>query len=111
VCDHHSMRASSDLGVFLRDVEIGGSANAVGLSPITYVNAVTTPSLILHGQDDQRCPLAQAELWYARLRDNGVPAKMVVYPGGSHLFILNGPLSHRRDYNQRVVEWVTRHTA
>ncbi|MDQ0643444.1 S9 family peptidase [Microbacterium murale] len=109
VCDHHAMNASSDLGGFLRDLEIGGSRNAVRLSPVTYVDAVTTPTLILHGQDDQRCPLAQAELWYARLRDNDVETEMVVYPGGSHLFILNGPLAHRTDYNRRVVDWVVGH--
>jgi hypothetical protein len=34
---------------------------------------------------------------------------MVVYPGGSHLFTINGPLSHRHDYNQRVVDWVVGH--
>lgn len=109
VCDHHAMSASSDLGGFLRDLEIGGSRNAVRLSPVTYVDAVATPSLILHGQDDQRCPLTQGELWYARLRDVGVETEMVVYPEGSHLFILNGPLSHRHDYNQRVVDWVVGH--
>ena len=109
VCDHHAMNASSDLGGFLRELEIGGSRNAVRLSPITYVDAVTTPTLILHGQDDQRCPLPQAELWYARLRDVGVETELVVYPGGSHLFILNGPLAHRIDYNRRVVDWVTGH--
>lgn len=109
VAEHHSMDASSDLGAFLSDIEIGGSGNAVRLSPITYVEAVTTPTLILHGQDDQRCPLAQAELWYTRLRDVGVETRMVVYPGGSHLFILNGPLEHRVDYNRRVVDWVVGH--
>ena len=109
VCDHHAMNASSDLGGHLRDLELGGSRHAVRLSPVTHVDAVTTPSLILHGQDDQRCPLAQGELWYARLRDLGVETEMVVYPGGSHLFILNGPLCHRQDYNQRVVDWVLGH--
>ncbi|RZT66457.1 dipeptidyl aminopeptidase/acylaminoacyl peptidase [Microcella alkaliphila] len=110
VCDHRTVNASSDMGGVLHDLEVGGAENAVRLSPSTYVDAVTTPSLILHGQDDQRCPLGQAELWYARLRERGVETELVVYPGGSHLFILNGPLAHRRDYNQRVVDWVVAHT-
>ena len=37
-------------------------------------------------------------------------SQLVVYPGGSHLFILNGPVAHRRDYNQRVIDWVVEHT-
>lgn len=110
VCDLHSANASSDLGAFLHDIEVGGAENAERLSPTTRVGSVTTPSLILHGQDDQRCPLGQAELWHARLRERGVKSELVVYPEGSHLFILNGPLSHRRDYNQRVVDWVVSHT-
>lgn len=109
VCDQRTQGASSDLGGLLRDLEIGGAANADRLSPSRYADRVTTPSLILHGADDQRCPVAQAELWHALLREHDVESRLVLYPGGSHLFILNGPLSHRRDYNARVVDWVERH--
>ncbi|GAA2172945.1 hypothetical protein GCM10009846_12900 [Agrococcus versicolor] len=106
VCDQRTQGASSDLGGLLRDLEIGGVANATRLSPSTHADRVTTPSLILHGADDQRCPVAQAELWHALLREHDVESRLVLYPGGSHLFILNGPLSHRRDYNERVIDWV-----
>ena len=40
-----------------------------------------------------------------------VPTEFVRYPGGSHLFILNGRPSHRVDFTTRVVDWVTRYTA
>jgi dipeptidyl aminopeptidase/acylaminoacyl peptidase len=36
--------------------------------------------------------------------------ELVLYPGASHLFVLNGRPSHRADWNRRVVEWVMRHT-
>lgn len=109
VSELHTLAASSDLGRYLRDIETG-AGNAERLSPASYVDAVTAPTLVLHGQEDQRCPLAQGELWYSRLQENGVPSRMVVYPGGSHLFILNGPVSHRIDYNQRIIDWVVEHT-
>nr|WP_277925277.1 alpha/beta fold hydrolase [Sediminivirga luteola] len=109
VSELHTLAASSDLGRYLRDIETG-AGNAERLSPASYVDAVTAPTLVLHGQEDQRCPLAQGELWYSRLQENGVPSRMVVYPGGSHLFILNGPVSHRVDYNQRIIDWVVEHT-
>jgi dipeptidyl aminopeptidase/acylaminoacyl peptidase len=35
-----------------------------------------------------------------------VPARLVIYPGGSHLFVVNGRPSHRLDYNRRVVDWL-----
>src|SRR6185369_3419909 len=40
------------------------------------------------------------------LRELGVPTRLVLYPDGSHLFILEGPPSHRIDFNRRVVDWV-----
>ena len=35
-----------------------------------------------------------------------MPTRLVLYPGASHLFILDGPPSHRLDFNRRVVDWV-----
>lgn len=78
-------------------------------SPMSAVDQVRTPTLILHGAEDERCPAGQAELWFAALRARGQRPELVLYPGGSHLFILNGRPSHRRDYSLRVVEWLTRH--
>ena len=53
-----------------------------------------------------RRPVGQAEGWFTALRSAGVPTELVRYPGGSHLFILSGPPSHRVDYARRVEEWV-----
>lgn len=111
VVDHHTMSHSSDMGAWLRDLEIGDRAAFDRLSPLTYVDRVTTPSLVLHGQEDQRCPVGQAESWYVGLQQAAVPSRLVMYPGGSHLFILDGPSTHRRDYTERLVDWVTRWTS
>ncbi|MFF3732860.1 hypothetical protein ACFYXM_21670 [Streptomyces sp. NPDC002476] len=35
-----------------------------------------------------------------------VPVRMVLYPGGSHLFLLDGRPSHREDHFRRPVEWI-----
>ncbi|HEY7173388.1 MAG TPA: serine hydrolase, partial [Micromonosporaceae bacterium] len=76
------------------------------MSPYARVAGVRTPTLILHGAADVRCPVGQAEQWYTALRERGVPTRLVLYPDASHLFLLNGPPSHRMDYNRRVVDWV-----
>lgn len=91
--------------------ELGGTPWAdreviAAQSPIESVAAVSTPTLILHGGADDRCPVAQAELWFAALRSRQVPTRLVLYPGSSHLFILNGRPSHRRDYSERLVGWL-----
>lgn len=79
------------------------------LSPLSYVEDVTAPVLILHGEADYRCPVGQAEEWFTALRRLGREVEMVRYPGGSHLFIVNGLPSHRIDYARRVVDWLTSH--
>lgn len=113
VSDLVSMGGSSDDAHLLNVYEIGrmpwSSADRESLaamSPYTAVENVTTPTLVLHGEKDLRCPLGQAQQWYAALRERDVPTRLVVYPGGSHIFPLMGVPSHRVDYARRVVEWV-----
>lgn len=79
-------------------------------SPIARVEQVKTPTLVLHGENDNTCPIGQAQQWFSALRIQGVPTRLVVYPGGSHLFIADGEIDHRVDYHARVVEWVELHT-
>ncbi|MGH2806751.1 MAG: serine hydrolase [Actinomycetota bacterium] len=117
VSDHVSMSGTSDLGWYIRAVEFQRTNYAddqrmlVERSPITHVANVSAPTLLLHGAKDDRCPPGQAEQWFTALRSRRVPAELVLYPGGSHLFILNGPPSHRIDYCRRVQDWVVRHTS
>jgi len=104
VSDLTSSSGTSDLGHLLAEHEIGDQPDE--LSPLTYVDRVSTPTLLLHGEADDRCPVGQAEQWFAALRARRVPVRMVRYPGASHLFIINGRPSHRVDYNERIVTWL-----
>ncbi|WP_433219725.1 serine hydrolase [Dactylosporangium sp. CS-047395] len=113
VADLTSEAGTADLGHHLSAAELGGTpwadrARFAELSPLAAVEHVRTPTLVLHGADDERCPAGQAEQWFTALRERGVPSRLVLYPGASHLFILNGRPSHRADYNRRVVAWVER---
>jgi dipeptidyl aminopeptidase/acylaminoacyl peptidase/CubicO group peptidase (beta-lactamase class C family) len=113
VVDLASMAGTSDAGHVLGVLELGGlawveRARFAELSPITHVAAVNTPTLIVQGAADERCPVGQAEQWFTALRERGVPAQLILYPGASHLFILQAPPSQRADWNRRVFEWVER---
>ncbi len=115
VSNQASMYGTSDLGWYLGLYEIGGELHQdrdrfAELSPISYVENVKTPTLILHGENDLRCPVGQAEEWFVALRRLGVTTEFVRYPGGSHLFILLGRPSHRIDYNRRIEDWMVRYT-
>ncbi len=108
--DLTSMAGTSDGGRYLTELELGGPGGHIAeLSPLTLVDDVRTPTLIYQGASDDRCPVGQAEQWFTALRQNDVPSRLVLYPGESHLFILNGKPSHREDFNRRVVDWVREH--
>lgn len=116
VSDLVSIGGTSDDAHLLNLFEIGimpwdaaGRERLAAMSPLTAVEGVHTPTLVLHGEQDLTCPLGQAQQWYAALRERGVPTRLVVYPGGSHVFPLLGTPSHRVDYARRVVEWVQRY--
>jgi dipeptidyl aminopeptidase/acylaminoacyl peptidase/CubicO group peptidase (beta-lactamase class C family) len=111
VSDLVSMAGSSDDGHFLSEYELDGTPwsapdRYAAMSPLTRVDQVETPTLILHGAADLRCPVNQAEQWHTALRERGVPTRLVLYPEATHLFILEGSPSHRIDFNRRIVDWV-----
>lgn len=89
-----------------------GDAEALDAqSPYRGVGRVRTPTLILHGTAEDRCPVTQAEQWFTALRVQRVPVELVLYPGGSHLMILDGRPSHRADYQRRAVAWARQFTS
>ncbi|WP_445520563.1 serine hydrolase [Streptomyces sp. NEAU-174] len=111
VGDLTSMVGTADGGQYLSTYELRGRPwetpeRFAAMSPLARVGQVTTPTLILHGTEDRACPVGQAQQWHTALRERGVPARLVLYPGGTHLFILEGQPSHRIDYGRRLVDWV-----
>lgn len=76
-------------------------------SAMTFIKNARTPTLILHGQADQRVPIGQAQELYAGLKKNGVPVQLVFYPREPHG--LQEP-RHQLDKMKREVEWIRRWT-
>ncbi len=109
VSDLTSMAGTSDSGHFLSAYELDGPSEDGRydeMSPLSKVNQVRTPTLVLHGAADVRCPIGQAEQWHTALREQGVPTQLVLYPEADHLFIIQGRPSHRLDFNRRILDWV-----
>jgi dipeptidyl aminopeptidase/acylaminoacyl peptidase len=81
------------------------------LSPMETVHQATTPTLILQGKDDERCPICQSEELFATLMRAGeTPVEMVLYPGANHHLAERGRPSYRLDYFNRLVDWLERWT-
>lgn len=75
-------------------------------SPITFAGRVTTPTLILHGQNDPAVPVAQAYAFYRALRERNVPVELVVYPREGHGL---NERAHTSDSEDRVLRWLDRY--
>jgi dipeptidyl aminopeptidase/acylaminoacyl peptidase len=74
-------------------------------SAMFNIKGVTTPTLIQHGERDDRVPISQAYELYNALGRQGVETKMVVYPRQPH-GIREPKL--QLDAMQRNVEWFNR---
>ncbi|APO44206.1 peptidase S9 family protein [Paenibacillus xylanexedens] len=79
----------SDIGYFFTEDQIGGNAwddteKLWKHSPLAYVGNVSTPLLILHGEQDLRCPIEQAEQLYIALKRRKQTTRLIRFPGANH---------------------------
>ncbi|MEX1271695.1 MAG: S9 family peptidase [Acidimicrobiia bacterium] len=78
-------------------------------SPLAVVDRVTTPTLVIHSENDHRCPIEQGEQWFMALLRNGVPSEMLRFPGESHELTRAGSPCHRRERFEAILDWHGRH--
>ena len=78
-------------------------------SPLKYVQNVTTPILILHGENDLRVPLEQAEQWFRALRLFDKPAELVIFPRENHNQTRTGEPRHLVESLDWQTYWFTRY--
>ncbi len=76
-------------------------------SAMTHIDKVVTPTLILHGANDDRVPVGQALELYRGLQDRGKTSELVFYPREGHGI---SEYYHQKDRLTRIQDWVTRHT-
>jgi len=75
-------------------------------SPVAYLKNVTTPTLIIQGEEDETDPKGQSQEMYRGLHYYHVPCEMVLYPREPHGF---RELNHNIDWYRRMLEWFKRY--
>lgn len=65
------------------------------MSPIEYVRDISTPMLIIHSENDLRCPISQAEELFVALRLLGKDVVFYRFPGETHELSRSGSPVHR----------------
>jgi dipeptidyl aminopeptidase/acylaminoacyl peptidase len=76
-------------------------------SGITFADNVTTPTLILHGANDQRVPIGQPMEFYRALKDRGKTVELVFYPREGHGLT---EYHHQLDRLKRQRDWIVKYT-
>jgi len=74
-------------------------------SPITHVDQIRAPLLIVHGANDPRVPLSEAEQLHAELERRGVPSELLVYDDEGHGL---QKLKNRLDAYPRIADFLER---
>ena len=107
--DPEAFIGTSDIGSFFSSAYTGETAaKRVTQSPQAVVTQVTTPTLVLHSEQDLRCPVSQAESYYSSLNRNGVETELVLFPGENHELSRGGSPRHRRQRFEIILEWWSR---
>jgi len=75
-------------------------------SAMSFIKQARTPTLIMHGSNDTRVPIGQAQELYMGLRKNNVPVQMVLFPREGHG--LTEP-RHQLDKMKREYAWFAKH--
>ena len=78
-------------------------------SPLTYIGAAKTPTLVIHSERDLRCPIEQGEQLYMALLRLGVPTEFVRFPNESHELSRSGQPWHRVFRLDRYLDWFARY--
>lgn len=74
-------------------------------SPLTYAPRITTPLLILHSENDLRCPMEQAEQLFVALKKLHKEVKFVRFPDETHEMSRSGKPRHRIERFRIILEW------
>lgn len=108
-----TMEHSADIAGFMRSYigrdHLSAPEAYARHSPVTYVKDMTTPLLILHSEDDLRCPIAQAEELFVALRLLGREPVMVRFPAENHELSRGGSPRHRIMRANLILDWFREH--
>lgn len=105
-----SFWGASDIGPRFSGLELEGSPweNPDVLwqkSPLRLVHQVKTPTLVVHSENDHRCPIDQGETWYTALLQRGVPTRFFRVPEEGHELSRSGRTDRRIARLEAYLAW------
>ena len=110
-----TMFGTSDIGHLFNSVELGGVTpwedmpRYLARSPLTFARDITTPLLILHSEDDLRCPMEQAEQLFVALKTLRREVVLVRFPDENHEMSRSGRPRHRLERFRIILDWFAKY--
>ncbi|MDP9380372.1 MAG: S9 family peptidase [Chloroflexota bacterium] len=109
-----SFYGTSDIGPRFSEWMVGGTpwTNPEGyarMSPMTYVQNIRTPLLVIHSEEDHRCAVEQSEQLFVALKRLGCETEFVRYPQESHSLSRVGKPARRIENLERISAWFERY--
>ena len=100
---------SSDIGSLFR-IEHGPDPvedpdEYLRMSPITFARDIKVPMLIIHSEEDWRCPINQAEELWVTLKLLKRDVTFYRFPGENHELSRSGSPVHRRQRAEIILDW------
>lgn len=110
ICNWTSFYGASDIGPRFTYLQLGAKPweNPEVLwqkSPLSLVHRVQTPTLVVHSEQDHRCPIDQGETWYTVLLQKGVPTRFFRCPEEGHELSRAGRPDRRIARLNAYLEW------
>lgn len=104
-----SMYGTDDIALVSLDPELGtpweNFQTYWKLSPLKYVANIRAPLLIIHSEEDYRCPMEQAEQLFIALKKLDRTVEFVRFPDESHGLGRSGKPKHRVERLERTLGW------
>lgn len=104
----------SDIGFFFTEWELGKNLlddpnKLWDFSPLKYAADVKTPLLIVHGEEDLRCPIEQGEQLFTTLKHLKKDVEFVRFPGASHELSRSGEPLMRIERLNHICRWLDKY--
>ena len=103
----------SDIGYYFSEWQMQADMTDVDKlwhhSPLKYAKDVETPLLILHSENDYRCPIEQAEQLYITLKSMGKETEFVRFPEADHNLSRTGKPNLRFARLEQIVGWMEKY--
>lgn len=105
-----SFYGTSDIGYFFAKDQTDGHPNVDTdklweQSPLKYAMHVKTPLLLIHSDQDYRCPIEQAMQFYTIIKERGVPSRLVWFKEETHELSRSGKPQGRIKRLEEITNW------